>query len=335
MVGARRVIIRRCLHSNRNTLCRNSNNNRLIPIRISITYRSHGSLKPGSKSSSPNSRPTSQPTPQSTQTHDHVPLKSFFIGTLAGITGSLVGLGGGFIMIPLMTAPSVLSLGQHIAHGTSLFAVTTTGLAGGLSYAMDGNVNFYSAGAIALSGMVSARFGAKFSNRLSQTQLKKTLGAFMIAVAPIVPLKPYLESFHRETNQSSKEQANETYPKDYRKKIVGISSCIGIFSGFMAGLLGVGGGAVVVPALTLFTPMDHYTALGTSLAAMGLPAAAGTLTHFQAGNVHGKVAPFLALGSLMGAYAGGRMGVKMEEEALRLGFSGIMVTLGIRTLVKA
>lgn len=227
-----------------------------------------------------------------------------------------------------MTSPSVLSLGQHVAHGTSLFAVTTTGLAGGLSYAMDGNVNFYSAGAIALSGMISARLGAKFSNRLSQTQLKKTLGAFMIAVAPIVPLKPYLESFNK-VQKSSKEN------QESWEKVVGISSCIGVFSGFMAGLLGVGGGAVVVPALTLFTSMDHYTALGTSLAAMGLPAAAGTLTHFQAGNVHGKVAPFLALGSLIGAYAGGRMGVKMDEEALRLGFSGIMVTLGIRTLVKA
>jgi len=244
-------------------------------------------------------------------------------------------------MIPLMTSPFVLSLGQHMAHGTSLFAVTTTGLAGGLSYALDGNVNFYSAGAIALSGMVSARFGAKFSHRLSQTQLKKTLGAFMIAVAPIVPLKPYLEkTFNKDDNNNNKKSLTEMnsmhlIENDSWKQVVGISSCIGIFSGFMAGLLGVGGGAVVVPALTLFTSMDHYTALGTSLAAMGLPAAAGTLTHFQAGNVHGKVAPYLALGSLIGAYAGGRMGVKIEEEALRLGFSGMMVILGIRTLVKA
>lgn len=229
-------------------------------------------------------------------------------------------------MIPLMTSPSVLSLSQHMAHGTSLFAVTTTGLAGGFSYATHGNVDFYSAGAIALSGMVTARFGAKFSNRLSQTQLKKTLGAFMIAVAPLVPLKPYIVSL--KTAQEVEEC------KDSWKKVVGISSCIGIFSGFMAGLLGVGGGAVVVPALTVFTPMDHYTALGTSLAAMGLPAAAGTWTHFQAGNVHGRVAPFLALGSLVGAYVGGKMGVQMEEHLLRLGFSGIMVTLGIRTLLK-
>ncbi len=66
------------------------------------------------------------PTPNSL-----IQLKSFSIGTVAGFAGSLAGMGGGFIMIPMMTSASMLSLTQHVAHGTSLFAVTTTGLAGG------------------------------------------------------------------------------------------------------------------------------------------------------------------------------------------------------------
>lgn len=59
----------------------------------------------------------------------------------------------------------------------------------------------------------------------------------------------------------------------------------------------------MVPVLTLFTPMDHYTALGTSLAAMGLPAAAaGTLTHFRAGNVHMRVTPSSTGGLVRGTF---------------------------------
>ncbi len=80
--------------------------------------------------------------------------------------------------------------------------------------------------------------------------------------------------------------------------------------------------------------MDHYSALGTSLTAMSLPAMVGTFTHYQAGNLNLRVAPFLALGSIIGAYGGGKIGVKVDENYLRVGFSGLMVTLGVRTLLK-
>jgi uncharacterized membrane protein YfcA len=281
-------------------------------------------FKSSKQSESPKNSNTKEPPPTNQK------LLSFGVGSIAGLAGSLAGMGGGFIMIPLMTSPALLSITQHMAHGTSLFAVTTTGLAGGLSYAQEGNVDFYSAGAIAVSGMLTARFGAKFSNKLSQKELKKVLGAFMLFVAPIVPLKPYLMSSNETTPTST-----STSLEDSRVEIVGISACIGLFSGFMAGLLGVGGGAVVVPALTLFTPMDHYTALGTSLTAMGLPALVGTMTHYKAGNVNMRIAPLLALGSLIGAYGGGMIGTNLDEDLMRKGFSGLMLTLGIRTLVKA
>jgi uncharacterized membrane protein YfcA len=110
---------------------------------------------------------------------------------------------------------------------------------------------------------------------------------------------------------------------------------IGMGSGFLAGLFGVGGGAVVVPALTVLTDMTHYQALGTSLCAMCLPAMVGTATHFTKGNVALKVAPFLALGAFGGAYIGGYVGLHTNENALRWGFSGLMAVLGLKTLLRA
>ena len=95
---------------------------------------------------------------------------------------------GGFVMIPLMTS-SLLKLTQHQAHGTSLFAVAATGIAGALGYAEQ--VQLEAAGMIACFGMVTARLGAALTAKLSERVLKRALGIFMICVAPMVPLKHY------------------------------------------------------------------------------------------------------------------------------------------------
>lgn len=68
---------------------------------------------------------------------------------------------------------------------------------------------------------------------------------------------------------------------------------------------------------------------------MVLPALSGTYTHWKLGNVHRRVAPFLAVGSLIGAYGGGQLGLQIDEDRLRFGFSGMMLLLGFRTVIKA
>ena len=250
--------------------------------------------------------------------------KAFLIGSLAGACGSLAGMGGGFVMIPLMTS-NLLRLSQHQAHGTSLFAVTTTGIAGALGYS--GQVDYEAAAAIASCGMVTARFGARATTMLSGPVLKKALGVFMICVAPLVPAKSYLAAREHGGEASSHETSDDTIHR------LLISGAIGSCSGFLAGLFGVGGGAIVVPALTVATDMNHYQALGTSLCAMSLPAMVGTMTHYGKGNVAMRVAPSLAMGAFLGGYMGGRLGLTIDETKLKWGFSFLMLGLGGRTVL--
>jgi len=283
-------------------------------------------------------------------------------------------------MIPMMTAArqavaastsrGVLSwrgglgLHQHQAHGTSLFAVGTTGLAGALGYGIhvsDGNelllqdddatnkdvkpqrglVELDTALALAATAMVTARFGAIASSRLSERALQKALGAFMILVAPLVPGKAYLDALH-DVNDPSNPDARKhmqeditMHPEHGRKSQLERllpASLIGTFSGFLSGMFGVGGGAIVVPSLVLSTDMTHHSALGTSLCAMVLPAMVGTYTHSMRGNVNWRVAPMLALGSAAGAFVGGReVGLNLDEGVLRAGFSCLMLFLGVKT----
>eukprot|EP00980_Cylindrotheca_fusiformis_P005981 scaffold1278_cov191-Cylindrotheca_fusiformis.AAC.6 len=254
-------------------------------------------------------------------------VRGLAVGSLAGLCGSLVGMGGGFIMIPIMTS-RFLRLSQHQAHGTSLFAVTTTGIAGALGYS--GHVDYEAAASIACTGIVAARFGAMAMSRLPEAVLRKALGVLMLSVAPLVPAKTYFMELSKDKEE--KLVPGSTEVRNPQRLLV--PALIGSFSGFAAGLFGVGGGAIVVPALAVFTDMNHYQALGTSLCAMALPAISGTITHYGKGNVAMRVAPGLAAGAFLGAYLGGKLGLTIEETKLRWGFSGLMVVLGVRTFLK-
>ena len=281
-------------------------------------------------------------------------MKSFSIGSLAGMLGSLAGMGGGFVMIPMMTAYRGLRLTQHQAHGTSLFAVGSTGLFGALAYGIktgedandsnsiddlktpEGLVELDIAVALTATAMLTARFGAIASSRLSERSLKRALGAFMLFVAPLVPGKKYLDDWI--AGKESKDDQIQTHieagsvQKQSNLERLLPASFIGTFSGFLSGMFGVGGGAIVVPALVLSTDMPHHAALGTSLCAMVLPAMVGVLTHAKKGNVAWRVAPSLALGSAVGAYIGGKeIGLHLEEDVLRGGFGVLMLVLGGRT----
>jgi hypothetical protein len=132
---------------------------------------------------------------------------SFVVGTAAGALGSLAGMGGGFVMIPLMTSSRILGLTQHQAHGTSLFAVMCTGLAGAISYG--DQVQLESAAAIAACGMLSARMGAQMTNYISGRALKQALGVLMLAVAPIVPAKALILEHYNGASISNKIETTD------------------------------------------------------------------------------------------------------------------------------
>mmetsp|Transcript_22814 Transcript_22814/g.53870 ORF Transcript_22814/g.53870 Transcript_22814/m.53870 type:complete len:165 (-) Transcript_22814:111-605(-) len=114
---------------------------------------------------------SNEPAPDKTMVTVTTWAKSFAIGATAGTCGSLAGMGGGFLMIPMMTSKGLMGLTQHQAHATSLFAVATTGMAGALSYS--GQVDYEVAAAIAACGMATAGMGAHASARMSQVSLKK------------------------------------------------------------------------------------------------------------------------------------------------------------------
>jgi hypothetical protein len=173
--------------------------------------------------------------------------------------------------------------------------------------------------------------------------LRQLLGLLMIVMAPVIPAKSYfMDHYHASKEGKIDSPSSETVDRKVGSSVRSSSSTrqlappmIGMVSGFLAGVFGVGGGIIVVPALTVALDVNHYQALGTSLAAMTPPAAVGVFTHYTAGNVAMRVAPTLALGAFAGAYVGGTVGLATDEATLRWGFSGVLAALGVRTILKS
>jgi len=106
----------------------------------------------------------------------------------------------------------------------------------------------------------------------------------------------------------------------------------GIFTGFLSGMMGVGGGTIMVPSMVLLAGFSQYTAQGSSLLAMVPVGMSGAYAHWRLGNVNTAILPGIIPGILLGTYLGGSLAHTLPEGALRLIFTGVLVWTSVRYL---
>src|SRR5260221_9690066 len=108
-------------------------------------------------------------------------LAALLAGFAGGLAGGLFGVGGGIVLVPMLTA--FFGLSQHRAHGTSLGAIGATGIAGLIVYGTHGNVAWVPAAVMCLTSVLTARIGAALADRTSRRGLLLAFGVFLVAVA--------------------------------------------------------------------------------------------------------------------------------------------------------
>lgn len=241
--------------------------------------------------------------------------KGFVVGFSGGFCGGLAGLGGGIIMIPLMYW--VMRLTQHRAHGTSLTAIVFTSLVSSMIYFRNGTADVAAALILAGSAMITARIGALYANSLPEKRLKIAFAWFVIFISLVVIAKGTI------LNLSFQVRPFEYY---------GILIVTGIFTGFLTGMMGVGGGSLMIPSLVIFLGMPQHMAQGTSLLAMLPGSAVGAYTHYRMGNVAMTVVFGLILGAASGGYFGASLAHLMPELYLRLVFAAAGIWMGTKYL---
>ena len=238
---------------------------------------------------------------------------SFLIGLAAGIFGGLAGLGGGIIMIPLMIY--VLKLSQHQAHGTSLVAIVFLGISGAITYGLNGAIDLTAAVLLAGTAVFTARAGAHYAHILPAWKLRKNFGIFLIFCSVLLFFKPYLAN------------VIGTVP-GYAKIIIFLIT--GLLTGFLSGMMGVGGGAIMVPVMVLLAGFTQHVAQGTSLLVMVPAGFAGALTHRKLGNVVHRLLVGLIPGVLLGTYFGGSFAYLLPDNILRTIFAVVIIWMGLR-----
>ena len=106
----------------------------------------------------------------------------------------------------------------------------------------------------------------------------------------------------------------------------------GLITGFLSGMMGVGGGVIMIPAMVLLAGFGQHVAQGTALAVMVPVGLTGALTHHKLGNVAKQYLPGLVCGILAGAIAGGNLANLLADMPLRMTFLAVIAFMGVRYL---
>ena len=243
--------------------------------------------------------------------------KCIAIGLLAGLFSGLFGVGGGTVIVPLLVL--LCGFDQRLAGGTSRAAILPTAIVGVISYAaVGGSVSWLAALLLAVGAVAGAQIGTWLLSWVPVRVLKWAFIGFLAVV--IVNLFLVIPS------------------RDAELMITWASGvallAVGVVTGILAGLLGVGGGIVVVPALILLFDASDLVAKGTSLLMMIPTALSGTVGNVRRKNVDLRAAAWVAVGSCTTTVGGAHLAHLLDPQVATPLFAIFLTVMAVQFALK-
>lgn len=220
------------------------------------------------------------------------------VGVLVGLLSGLFGIGGGTIIVPALVW---LGLTQRHAAATSMLAIIPTSVSGVLSYAVNGNVDWIAALLVFIGMFVGGQIGSLLLSRLSEVVLR---WAFVVFMAFVI-----LSQLIFVPSRDSSIELN-----------------------LVTGLLGVGGGAILVPSLSILFDASDLIARGTSLLAMFPNAVTTTVANVRRRMVHAKVGLIIGIVAALTAPLGTWIAEAMTPRTGEILFATYLTVLLIRSV---
>jgi len=234
------------------------------------------------------------------------------LGVASGILGGLFGVGGGFLVIPLLGV--VYGVDQQTAQGTALVMVVPNVWFAFWRYRQRFGVDLRKAIVIAAAAMVATYPTARLATGLDPHRLRLAFAAFLAGLAVVVAYRTWRGSV----------QASARPPLAW-----GWTAAVGLIGGVVSGFFGVGGAFIAPPLLTAFFGVRQVEAQGLALALVSPSAAVALLTYAGVGQVDWGVGIPLALGGTVAISAGVAFAHRLPERHLRLGFSGLLLLTAV------
>ncbi|HTK18897.1 MAG TPA: sulfite exporter TauE/SafE family protein [Mucilaginibacter sp.] len=254
----------------------------------------------------------------------------------AGLLGSLTGLGGGFIIIPLLTL--LLKVDIHYAIGASLVSVIATSSGSAAAYVKEGITNIRLGMFLEIATTMGAFIGAIVAMYVPTHVIAILFGSVLIFSA-IMSLRNKVEEIvHKETFLSKRLRLGGSYPMndeviDYSVTNIGGGFFMMVFAGVISGLLGIGSGALKVVAMDGIMRIPFKVSTTTSNFMIGVTAAAGAVVYFQRGYIHPGISMPVVIGVLLGAISGSKILVNATSSKwLRWVFATVVTILSIQMI---
>jgi uncharacterized membrane protein YfcA len=255
---------------------------------------------------------------------------------LAGLLGSMTGLGGGVIIIPLLTL--VLNVDIHYAIGASIISVIATSSGSAAAYVKEGITNIRIGMFLEIATTISAIFGAVITIYINPSYIAVVFGMILLFSAAMMIRK----KVDRSDNDTSGKLAlwlklNGTYPTDQGVKKYAVHNVLGGFmmmfvAGIISGLLGIGSGALKVIAMDNIMRIPFKVSTTTSNFMMGVTAAASAVVYFHRGQIDSGIAMPVTIGVLIGSTLGAKILLRTKTDKLKIVFAVVVTFLALQMI---
>ena len=237
------------------------------------------------------------------------------VGRAAGLLSGIFGVGGGILIVPGLVF--FVKMDQRRAHGTSLAAVLPISVSSLATYWVHGHVDWSVALFLAIGAVAGAFLGTKLLKTVKHEILSMGFASLLIVSAV---------RLYWSTSGSGRDQLT-------------LLMCIalvavGVVTGVLAGLLGVGGGVVMIPAMMVLLGLPNVIAKGTSLAVIIPTAITGTLRNRSASNVDIRAAAIVGAGGILSAIAGGWISDRLSDSLSNALFATLLIVVAGRLVLQ-
>ena len=251
----------------------------------------------------------------------------FAWGLGVGTLGTLIGAGGGWMIVPLL----LLGFGftpQH-AVGTSLAVVFLNALSGSIAYMLQRRVLYAMGTTFAAATIPGALAGAWMVQYLGSQWFSVLFGAFLLFIAAFLYrgqkfLSPYV----------MRSGTSVQNGQSLRSPVIRLGILISFFVGIVSSLFGVGGGIIHVPFLIVILGIPVHTAAATSHFVLSITSLTGTLAFLRQNHVDLPVAASMGLGVLIGAQGGAFLSTRMRSEPIRYILATALTIFAVRLILR-
>ncbi len=233
------------------------------------------------------------------------------LGFVAGVLGSMIGLGGGIVVVPVLT---FFGFPPTLAASNSLFAAFSNAVASTFSYSRQKRIEYSLGLKLGLLTIPGTILGAYVSSDVTPGIFKILFGLVLVSSAAYIFLRKRLD----------------TREKTINKQIMIFGIGASFFAGIISSFFGIGGGIIFVPLMVVGMGMAMKKAAPTSQFILLFASLSGIIVHSILGHPDFLQAGLLAAGSFMGGLFGARLSVEIKERSLQILVSVIILGAAIK-----